>query len=124
MPADPTSVVRDFCAAWSRLDVDAICAYFADDAEYFNIPMQPLRGLAAIRAALQGFVGAMQSAEFEIKQIAGNGNSVLTERIDRFQLGARAVEIPVMGIFELRDAKIVAWRDYFDLAMYERQLKD
>jgi limonene-1,2-epoxide hydrolase len=27
-----------------------------------------------------------------------------------------------MGIFELRDGKIAAWRDYWDLQQFERQL--
>ena len=26
------------------------------------------------------------------------------------------IELPVMGTFEVKDGKIVAWRDYFDLA--------
>ncbi len=27
-----------------------------------------------------------------------------------------------MGAFELRDGKICAWRDYFDLAQFQRQM--
>jgi limonene-1,2-epoxide hydrolase len=28
-----------------------------------------------------------------------------------------AVELPVMGVFEIVDGRIAAWRDYFDAAM-------
>ena len=40
----------------------------------------------------------------------------MTERTDAFTLNGRLGEFPVMGIFEIRDGKIAAWRDYFDLA--------
>jgi len=41
--------------------------------------------------------------------------NVLTERTDRFLIKGKWVEVPVMGAFELRDGKITAWRDYFDV---------
>lgn len=120
---DALQIVRDFCATWSRCNLDEIVGYFTDDAVYHNIPMQALRGIAAIRAGLEPFLRGMKSAEFDILHIAADGDVVLTERVDRFELGERKVEIPVMGVFELRDGKIAAWRDYFDLEMYQRQLR-
>ena len=30
----------------------------------------------------------------------------------------RTVSLPVMGVFELADGKITAWRDYFDMAQF------
>ncbi|HEV8574090.1 MAG TPA: limonene-1,2-epoxide hydrolase family protein, partial [Dehalococcoidia bacterium] len=47
--------------------------------------------------------------------------SVLTERLDKFALGGKKIELPVMGVFELTDGKIAAWRDYFDMAAWTRQ---
>ena len=46
---------------------------------------------------------------------------MLTERVDKFSLGGKNVELPVMGVFELTDGKISAWRDYFDMAAWTRQ---
>jgi limonene-1,2-epoxide hydrolase len=40
---------------------------------------------------------------------------VVTERTDRFRFKDRWVDLPVAGVFELRDGKIALWRDYFDL---------
>ena len=45
----------------------------------------------------------------------------MNERLDRFQLGGGWVEVPVAGLFVLRDGRIALWRDYFDLATYRRQ---
>mgnify|MGYP003343616549 CR=1 FL=1 len=50
------------------------------------------------------------------------GDVVLTERIDVFHMGETTIELPVMGIFEVRDGLIAAWRDYFDLNQYMSQL--
>jgi limonene-1,2-epoxide hydrolase len=40
---------------------------------------------------------------------------VLTERVDVFEAPGKRIELPVMGAFEVRDGRIAAWRDYFDL---------
>jgi limonene-1,2-epoxide hydrolase len=39
-----------------------------------------------------------------------------------FTLANKTIELPVMGIFEVRDGKIAKWRDYFDLNQYMSQL--
>jgi len=50
------------------------------------------------------------------------GNLVFTERVDRFTMNGRTVALPVAGVFEIRDGKIAAWRDYFDFATWQRQV--
>jgi len=47
----------------------------------------------------------------------------MNERVDRFKIGDKLVAIPVTGVFEVRAGKIAAWRDYFDLATWQNQLK-
>ena len=42
----------------------------------------------------------------------------MNERTDVITTDGSSVSLPVMGVFELRDGKISAWRDYFDLAMF------
>ncbi|HLK11369.1 MAG TPA: limonene-1,2-epoxide hydrolase family protein [Candidatus Binatia bacterium] len=119
---DPETTVRDFCAAWSERDVEKLLAYFADDAVYHNMPLEPVRGRAAIRQVLELFVPPASTIRFEMRHIASRGDVVLTERVDHFVVGERNVALPVAGVFELRDGKILAWRDYFDMAAYQRQL--
>jgi len=60
-------------------------------------------------------------AEFEILGLASQGATVFTERVDRFTIGGRTVALPVAGIFDLRGDRIAAWRDYFDLATWQRE---
>ncbi|MHB8574320.1 MAG: SgcJ/EcaC family oxidoreductase [Dehalococcoidia bacterium] len=117
----PIELVRAFCAAWSRRDPAELIGYFTDDAVYHNIPMRPLHGREAIAGFLNSFVGNASNAEFEVRHIAAAGDVVLTERVDRFTLGEATIDLPVAGVFEVRDGKVAAWRDYFDLATWTTQ---
>lgn len=121
---DPERVVRRFCAAVPARDVAALCAFFREDAVYHNIPVAPVTGRDAIANVLGQFLGpATTSAEFAITALAVSGRSVLTERVDRFTIRGKRVELPVMGTFEVTpDGLISAWRDYFDMQQFTRQL--
>jgi limonene-1,2-epoxide hydrolase len=47
---------------------------------------------------------------------------VLTERTDKFLVGGTWRAIRVMGTFEVNtEGKIARWRDYFDLAEFQRE---
>jgi limonene-1,2-epoxide hydrolase len=122
MTTDNERLVEEFCGAWAKRDVDGILGYFAPDAVYHNIPLEPAVGLDAIRAVLEMFVPPADEIEFVIhKIISDGGDTVVTERTDRFVTNGKAVALPVAGVFELRDGKIAAWRDYFDLQTFMNQ---
>ena len=114
------TIVRDFCAAWDRMDWDAVLGALSDDIFYHNIPMAPVEGIAAFKGFLAGF--PVSAAEFEIHHIAGAGNIVMTERTDRFVIAGKRVVIRVMGVFVIRAGRISEWRDYFDLAEFTSQM--
>ena len=44
--------------------------------------------------------------------------------MDTFKIGGKVADLPVMGTFEIRDGKICAWRDYFDMAQITKMLSD
>ncbi len=119
--SDNIDLVRRFCATWSTLDIPKILEFFTDDAVYHNMPLQPIQGKDAIKGVIEQFMAPFERADWEVKQIVAAGDIVLTERVDRF-IGEKTVELPVMGTFEIRDGKIAAWRDYFDLAAWTSQM--
>lgn len=121
MSAEAEAVVREFCTAWERRDPDELLGFLAEDAVYHNIPMDPARGHEAIRGVFDLFLPGSDEIAFEILHIASTGEVVLTERVDRFVMGDRTIDLPVMGTFEVRDGKITAWRDYFDLQQFMSQ---
>ena len=117
-------LIRQFCDEWSKgPDVDAIVAYFTDDAVYHNIPVDPVTGPDGIRAMIAMFTTGIDKIEFRVTNIAAAGDVVLTERVDVFAYPTFTVELPVMGTFEVRDGKIAKWRDYFDLNQYMSQIQ-
>ncbi|HVA08469.1 MAG TPA: limonene-1,2-epoxide hydrolase family protein [Acidimicrobiales bacterium] len=109
-------VVRDFCAAVSARDPEALRPFFSEDVVYHNIPMDPAEGMEATMAVLNMFMGMCEELEFEIHHLASDGSTVLTERTDRFAMNGASAPLPVMGAFHVVDGKITAWRDYFDMA--------
>ena len=119
---DAIETVRDFCAAWGARDQQRILDAFTDDAVYHNMPVEPVTGHDGIRELLNMFAPAAEAAEFEIVNVASRGSLVFTERIDRFTMNGRQVALPVAGVFEIREGKIAAWRDYFDFATWQRQV--
>lgn len=114
-------IVEKFIATFNSDDMEAVYACMADDILYHNIPMKPLRGIAAVRQFFAE-AGPMTSNAWEILNIAENGSVVLTERVDRFRYNGKDVAVPLMGIFEIKDGKITSWRDYFDLQSYLQQI--
>jgi len=125
MATDAEKVVTEFCNAWPRKNVDELLGFFTDDAVYHNIPFEPAKGKAAIKAVINTLVLRMvKSLHFKVLHSAGNGNVVFNERVDVFDLGnGKTISLPVAGVFEVTGSKISAWRDYFDMAMYTKQMQ-
>ena len=119
----PEDVVTAFMAEFDaeHPDPEALIAYFTEDAVYHNMPMAPAEGAEAVAEALKG-VSQMTSRGWEVLHQAANGDVVLNERVDRFLMGDKEVSVQVCGVFELRDGKIARWRDYFDMASFQKQM--
>ena len=116
--SDNEQLVRRFCDAFARRDVDELLGFFADDAVYHNIPLEPAHGKDAIRATLEAFVPGSPEIDFEIRNVAVAGPVVFTERVDRMTFMGNKVALPVAGVFEVEGGRIKAWRDYFDLQQF------
>ena len=108
MNASPEQIIRDFCDAWSRKNIDELMSFFAQDAVYHNIPVAPVKGAAAIRAAFLGFVELMDSIDLDVLAIAAHGNIVFTERVDRFRWQGKRLDLPVAWSSRLAVAILLA----------------
>lgn len=91
------------------------------DLRGHNIPLAPITGRYDIAAAIASFTTGIEGIEFRVRNIASDGPVVLTERVDVFNFPDKSIELPVMGTFEVRDGKIAAWRDYFDMNQFTSQ---
>jgi limonene-1,2-epoxide hydrolase len=115
-------IVRQLCDTFEKHDAEAFRPFFTDDVVYHNIPMDPAVGIEESIAFITGFLGMFDSLVIETTNLAVRGNVVLTERVDTFKLNGIEAALPVMGTFEIRDGKISAWRDYFDMGQITKML--
>jgi limonene-1,2-epoxide hydrolase len=123
MATEAEKIVTEFIDAWPRKNVDELLGFFTDDAVYHNIPLEPAKGKAAIRGVINTFLPMAKSLHFKVLKSASAGNVVFNERVDVFDLGnGKTISLPVAGVFEITGSKISAWRDYFDMAMYTKQM--
>ena len=115
--------VRALIAAWEARSIDDILATMTPNVRYLNVGMPEMVGHDAIRAGLTGFLGASTKVHWTVRHIAETAEgAVLTERTDVFEMGPKTVSIPVMGVFEFEAGKISAWRDYFDVPDFQKQM--
>lgn len=147
-----SDVVKHFITSWCRLDIPAIQAAVTDDIFYQNIPFAAVQKLeelqdfndsvtAMLAAGVEGLpitpiIGRPAFAEFlksvkqfawadwKLKSIAADGNTVFTDREDIFGFqGGGSIAVNVIGIFEVRDGSICSWKDFFSLQEFQSQLK-
>ena len=61
-------------------------------------------------------------SEWKVLRELAEGDVVMNERVDSFTIDGKRADLPVMGVFVLRDGLIAEWRDYFDLQTIMGQL--
>jgi limonene-1,2-epoxide hydrolase len=114
--SDQVTIVQEFCDGMVHRDPESLRRFVADDAVYQNCGMPAAAGVEAIVENLATqFAAYPDSYEYVVKNIAGDGDVVLTERLDLIRGPDGTVHgVPVMGTFVLRAGRIVRWTDYWD----------
>ena len=116
MSSDSRDVVIGFCNAFERRSAEDVLAYMAPDIVYQNVPLPAMHGIDAAAKFLTPLLTKTIKIEFNVLSLAvsNSGNEVLTERLDRLHFSTGVVDIPLMGVFVVRNGKISEWRDYSD----------
>jgi len=120
--SDNEVVIREFIAAWSRLDAEELASYFTEDGTYNNMPSSAVSGRENVQNFIAGFSRPWESTDWEILNLLAAGDIVMVERVDKTVVAGSPVNLPAFGIFEMENGKIKVWRDYFDLATYSNAL--
>jgi limonene-1,2-epoxide hydrolase len=122
--SDAIEIVQQFCDRMVARDTDSLRPFLADDVVYQNCGMPATVGVDAVLANLAGQFGMFpDSYEYVTKNIAANGDVVLTERLDLIS-GADGIVhgLPVMGTFVVTGGRISRWTDYWDTALPGKML--
>ena len=111
----PTLVVERFLELLRLGDVDGAVEFLAVDVEYTNVGLPTVHGRERVRRLFRATLGR-PGAGFEVyvHAISADGGKVLTERTDVMKFARLRIQFWVCGRFDVRNGKIVLWRDYFD----------
>jgi limonene-1,2-epoxide hydrolase len=116
-------IVEAFIEAWHARDIERIVAFLAPDIRYHNMPGEPIDGLPATRAALQGLLDRVSDLRWDVRHIAETPDgTVLYEKTEHYLIAGTWVALPCMIALEFTDDLISHWRAYFDVATWTRQV--
>ena len=107
-------VVDDFIAAWS--DPDKAVTYLAPEASVRMVEDQPpIVGQTAIAAAFKSFMTPGVTLTVETLETTVHGPVVMNKRIDTLKTADKPDQVfPVVGVFVVKNGKIMEWVDYLD----------
>jgi limonene-1,2-epoxide hydrolase len=114
--------VNAFMTAAASRDYDAALALLTDDVEYQNMPLAPVTGHDAVKETLEMLLGLCSESQWVVHREVADGDTVMNERTDRFLVDGHWLELPVAGVFVVRNGRIALWRDYFDLDTIMKQM--
>lgn len=128
---DPKKIVEEYMDAVFSHDPAKIRHMLHNEYTYTSGDGQRMKGIDAGVAVAEMYGNAFPDMKFEIQNMYLSGNIVVTEFIvNATHTGNlmditptnRKVLIPICNIAEIRDGKIYAEREYFDMAYLLKQL--
>ena len=122
---DLEAITRDFFASWGKsFDgvIDGFSTYLAPDCDWDQRPMLRTRtrdGALKFLRVCRRTIG-LETIDVKLLSIAVSGNVVHTARIDHLRRkdGTLIGSPPVAGVLTFTDGKVVAWKEYFDPAVF------
>jgi limonene-1,2-epoxide hydrolase len=128
VPDSPEAVVRALLAAMRDGTDEAFAAavaFVAEDGTYHPNAWRSARvGRDAVLAELCGTGAHYGGLDIEVVTCTAAGNRVVVERIDRFVMQGKPIDLHVVGVFELGpDLLVTSWRDYYDRSEVTAKLR-
>lgn len=111
------AMIREFLAAWERRDTEHIMSCWAEDVVYDAVARLRIVGRQAFREFVVGFEH-VPGGRLEIHHQVASDTVVMNERTDRITVRGRPLVVPICAVFEIRDGRIAAWREYFDPSLF------
>ena len=122
--SNASKIVNEFMKAAAKGDYDAALPMLAEDVVYQNMPLPAVHGRQGVKDTLEALLGMASDSGWEVLKELSSDDLVMNERVDWFEVNGKRLELPVMGVFEVKGGVITAWRDYFDLPTITNQMAE
>lgn len=108
--------------AWLKEDLEGYLAFFARELEFQGPTGAPIVGIQDYRHLVKRSLDNVRPLSFDFHHIAVHGDKVLAEWTQSIEV--RANRTPLvwrgMSVCEIREGRIVWWREYYDPAQLRR----
>lgn len=107
------ALVREFVDAFEKKDAVLLGTYFADDIVFESYGDPEIQGRAGLVEMWAGVFRSFAGVRFETLHQAVDGDVVIAEQVHGLGLAGKPLApIRNLAVYEIRDGKIAAWRDY------------
>ena len=113
--AQKLATVKKMIEAWNTLDWPQVYNLFAEDGvlESMMLP-EPTVGREAISKRLGVLAKDISRIELRIRHMGVADGVVFIERVDDFVYRGKHGKVPVVGVVEVEQGRVKAWREYYD----------
>ena len=113
--AQKLATVKKMIEAWNTLDWQQVYGLFAEDGvlESMMLP-EPTVGREAISKRIGALAKDISRIELRIRHMGVADGVVFIERVDDFVYRGKHGKVPVVGVVEVEQGRVKAWREYYD----------
>lgn len=115
--AQKLATVRQMIDAWNTRNWPQVYDLFAQDGVLQSMMLaEPTVGREAIAKRIGALAKDISKIELRIRHIGVVDGVVFIERVDDFVYRGNHGAVPVVGVVEVEQGRVKAWREYYDRA--------
>jgi limonene-1,2-epoxide hydrolase len=115
--AQKLATVRQMIEAWNTRNWQQVYDLFAEDGVLHSMMLPaPTVGREAISKRIGALAADISRIELRIRHMGVVDGVVFIERVDDFVYRGNHGAVPVVGVVEVENGRVKAWREYYDRA--------
>lgn len=115
--AQKLATVRQMIEAWNTRNWEQVYELFAADGVLQSMMLsEQTVGREAISKRIGALAKDISKIELRIRHIGVADGVVFIERVDDFVYRGHHGQVPVVGVVEVEQGRVKAWREYYDRA--------
>lgn len=115
------TIAEQFAEAFNQRNVDALLACFTEDATYADLLLGEVAGHKALGALFERMMHEIAEVDWNLERVVPSDTVEMAEWTFRIVVSdalprnaGRTMSLRGMSVFEVRDGRCCAYREYFD----------